>query len=202
MPIKSLSQSSLLSFQKYSSLLAGNTKVSYGAYDLLATEILTSAQSSIVFNNLNSTYGGTYQHLQIRMTGRSTRAATNSEFDLRFNGDSGTNYTWHYMRGTGSDTESAGAGGLDSVRMYQTLTGATNTSDSFAATVIDILDPFETTKYTTIRAFTGFTGSLNRVLLESGSWANTDALTSINLTEYYGSNFVAESRFSLYGLKA
>jgi hypothetical protein len=172
------------------------------AYDLLETEILTGSQASVTFSSLGDYATAGYQHLQIRMTGRSTRSATNSDFDFRFNGDSGTNYTWHYMRGSGSAMESAGGGGLDSVRGYQTLTGATNTSGSFAATVIDILDPFETTKNTTIRFFTGFTGSLNRVLLESGAWLNTNAVTSITFDEYYGSSFSAGSRFSLYGLKA
>ena len=180
---------------------AGYTVAGGPAYDLLETEILTGSQSSITFSNLASTYGTDYQHLQLRMTGRSTRSSTTSDCDFRFNGDSGTNYTWHYMRGDGSVMESAGSGGLDSVRMYQTLTGTTNTSNSFAATVIDILDPFETTKNTTIRFLSGFTGSLNRVLLESGAWLNTDAVTSITLTEYYGSSFVTGSSFYLYGLK-
>jgi hypothetical protein len=200
MAIKSFTRSTIENNIFYRSMLAGNDAFDPSSENILAEEVLTSSQASVTFSSLDTLAAG-YQHLQIRMTARSTRNATSSDFDFRFNGDSGTNYTWHYMRGSGSAMESAGTGGLDSVRGYQTLTGATNTSGSFAATVIDILDPFETTKNTTIRFFTGFTGSLNRVLLESGVWLNTDAVTSITLDEYYGSNFAAGSRFTLIGLK-
>lgn len=200
-PVFPLSSSSFGDYQRYLSALAGNTAyVATGDQEILITETLTTNQSSITFSSLD-TIASEFQNLQIRMTARSNRSSDNSEFDLRFNSDSGTNYTWHYMRSTGSATESGGGGSLDSVRVYQSLTGATNTANSFGVTVIDILDPFETTKNTTIRAITGFQGSLNRVLMETGSWLNTDAVTSISLTEYYGSNFISGSTFSLIGVK-
>ena len=182
---------------------AGGTLAAAGeSFDLLQTEILTGTQAVVSFSNLNSTYGTDYKHLQIRMAGRSTRSATSSDFRINFNGDTGSNYTWHYMRGDGSATESAGTGGLNYIRGYQALTGATHTGGSFAATVIDIVEPFNTSKNTTVSLVTGMVGSLNRVLLESGAWLNTSPITSITLDELYGSSFVQYSRFSLYGLKA
>jgi hypothetical protein len=107
------------------------------------------------------------------------------------------------MRGSGSAMESANlqTSATQGVRVYQGLTGATSGTGTYAASVIDILDPFDTNKNTTIRVLTGFTGAINRVLLESGLWMNTDAITSITFDEYYGSSFAAGSRFSLYGLK-
>jgi hypothetical protein len=182
---------------------AGGTLAAAGeSFDLLQTEILTGTQAVVSFSNLNSTYGTDYKHLQIRMAGRSTRSATNSDFRINFNGDTGSNYTWHYTRGDGSATESAGTGGLNYIRGYQALTGATHTGGSFAATVIDIVEPFNTNKNTTVSFVTGMVGSLNRVLLESGAWLNTSPITSITLDDLYGSSFVQYSRFSLYGLKA
>jgi hypothetical protein len=200
-PVFPLSSSSFGDYQRYLSALAGNTAyVPTGDQEILITETLTANQSSVTFSSLD-TIASAFQNLQIRITGRSNRAADNSEFDLRFNSDTGTNYTWHYMRSTGSATESGGSSSIDSVRVYQSLTAASSTANSFGVTVIDILDPFETTKNTTIRAITGFQGSLNRVLMETGSWLNANAVTSISLTEYYGSNFISGSTFSLIGVK-
>jgi len=204
MPIKSLSQSSLLNFEKYSSMLAGNTKVSYGAYDLLQTEVLTSEQAEITFNSLNTYATAGYQHFQIRAMIRTTRNANNSNYYVRFNGDTGANYAQHYMRGNGSAMESANlqTSGTQGVYVYQGATSATSGTGTYAASVIDILDPFNTNKYTTIKVLTGFTGSISRVLLESGLWMNTNAITSITFDEYFGANFAEDTRISLYGLKA
>ena len=199
MTTKSLLHSSLLDNQYYTSMLVGNDAFVPGTFELLASEVLTSSQASVTFSSLGDY--SEYQHLQIWITGRSSRNTTTSDSKLRFNGDSGSNYTWHYMRGDGSVTESAGAGSLDAVRMYQTLTAATNTSGSFATTVLDVLDPFESGKYTTVRFSSGFTGSISRVLLESGTWMNTASLTSMTFSEYYGSSFVAGTSFYLYGLR-
>lgn len=200
-PVFPLTKTSLGTYQRYLSALAGNDVfVASGDQDILATETLTSNQASVTFSSLDTLASG-YKNLQIRMAARSTRAADNSDFDLRFNSDSGTNYSWHYMRSTGSAVESAGSGSIDSVRMYQTLTGASSAANSFGVSVIDILEPFETTKNTTVRAITGMQGTLNRVLMQTGSWYNTNAVTSITLTDYYGSSFISGSTFSLIGLK-
>ena len=169
------------------------------AYDLLETEILTGSQATVTFSSLNSTYGADYQHLQVRIVARTDRANTGDVLLTRFNGDSGSNYSYHTVYGNGSTVTSTGAGS-DSVLEIFRISGATNTANSFGAVVLDILDPFETTKNTTIRALSGLTGSLNEVHLRSGAWYNTDALTSINFDQF-GSNFVTTSRFSIYGLK-
>ena len=205
-PVFPLSSSSFGDYQRYLSALAGNSAYVPpvpSAFDLLESEILTSSAASITLSSLGD-YSSDYQHLQIRMVGRSTRAATNSEFYLRFNGDTGTNYSQYYMRGSGSATESNNlqTSAADGVRVYQSLTGATFNSDTFAPSVIDINDPFETTKFTTSKIMTGFAGSsLDRVLLEGGLWMSTNSLTSITLDEYYGSSFAAGTRVSLYGLR-
>jgi hypothetical protein len=81
------------------------------------------------------------------------------------------------------------------------VAGATQTAGSFGGAVVDILDPFNTLKYTTVRFLDGQTGSFRRVSLNSGLWKNTDSITSITVVDLYGS-FVSGSRISLYGLKA
>ena len=178
-------------------ILAAQISVAAGSYHLLETEILTGTEASVTFDSLNSTYGSTYQHLQIRMTARTNRpSGSNANVDVQFNSDTGSNYAQHYLLRTTSLVAS-GSASTSSIYLGGVPVNAT-TADAFAGYVYDILDPFETTKYTTIRALGGFaTGFLG---LHSGLWMNTNALTSLEIIGE--ADFVTGSRFSLYGLKA
>jgi len=182
---------------------AGGAVAAAGSYDLLATEILTGTQATVTFSSLG-TYAADYQHLQVRMVARSNRGDTDSYLYVQFNGDTASNYNHHYLRGTGSsvgsDVTSAyyPSGILD----INFLPAATAPSNSFGVATLDILDPFETSKYTTARTLSGQAGSgYSRIGLSSGAWRNTASLTSITFDDIFGS-FVSGSRFSLYGLKA
>ena len=204
MGVVKLSTAGILDYQKYSSFLAGNTAYSpiIGAYDLLETEILTGSQASVTFSNLNSTYGADYQHLQLRMVTRDDRTVAANVVRIQFNGDTGSNYSNHNLYATGS-TVASGA----SASQTDTIVGLSSSSyasaNIFGASILDILDAFETTKYTTTRSLCGvYAVGENYAWLASGSWQNTAALTSISLKPSGGVNFVSGSRFSLYGLKA
>jgi hypothetical protein len=182
-------------------LAASGVSAFFSSYDLLQTEILTGSQASVTISSLGD-YAANYQHLQVRLVTRSTRADTNSRFVMQFNGDSGSNYNNHWLRGTGSAVQSEYNSSFNYGFMMQAgLPAATGTSNAFGANVIDILDPFETSKYTTVRNLGGMAQSLNRIALESGAWRNTDSITSITFDDDFGS-FAQYSRFSLYGLKA
>ena len=178
---------------------AGAGVVSAGSYELIESYILGSSQSSVTFSSLG-TYSSTYKHLQIRMVGRSDRANNGDAFRIRFNSDSGTNYSLHTLRGEGSSIFSEGGANVSYMEAGYSEAN-NNTSGSFAACVVDILDPFSTSKNKTIRGFSGFTSSIGRVLLNSGAWRNTEAVSSINVFVGIGPNFLAGSRFSLYGIK-
>ena len=198
MGVVKLSTAGILDYQKYSSFLAGNAAFAPSAYDLLETEILTGSQASVTFSSLNSTYGADYQHLQVRMTVRGDTASTSEEeVFMQLNSDTGGNYASHRLRGSGSTVTSTPYTSQTKLRAAFMPRG-NETAGNFGATVIDILDPFETTKNTTIRLFNG-QGSLG-VYLFSGVWINTSALTTILLYPEIN-NFVAGSRFTLIGLK-
>ena len=173
-----------------------------GSYDLLETEILTGSQASVTFSSLNSTYGADYQHLQIRITDRSDRADAETELRLQFNSDTGSNYARHLLAGYGSGSPfSVGEASVTALRISQTP-AASGTTNVFSASVVDILDPFETTKYTTIRGIYGMLSTASRLGLNSGLWMNTNAIDSIKLFPDPGPNLVSGTRISLYGLKA
>ena len=163
-----------------------------GTYELVSTQILGSAQASITFDV--SSLSSTYKHLQIRVVERQSNAVVESRATLSLNGNAGASA--HYMVSTGSSTLSVYESG--SVPVYST--GASATSDNFSAKIIDILDPFSTTKNKTIKLFGGFTNSsFFRVVLQSGLWTSTSSTTSITFTS--AANYVAGSRFSIYGIR-
>jgi hypothetical protein len=141
-----------------------------------------------------------YQHLQIRYVARSDSAGAQEEFAFRFNGDSGSNYASHRMFGNGSSVFSQGYTSQTQTYNLAQMSGSTSAGNSFACGVIDVLDFSDTSKYTTARCLSGLTDQAV-VQLASGLWMNTAAVTSIELVPF-GVDFVADSRFSLYGLKA
>ena len=181
-------------------LLGGAAGGGGGAYDLLETTTLSSSASSVTFSGLGS-YSD-YAHLQIRAVVRESSGAggyTNSQLTL--NGDTGSNYSWHYMGGQGSSVSSVGYGTQPNVRLQSFAPGDGSPSGIFGAGVIDILDFNNGSKNSTVRALHGaITSTNNGIFLTSGAWFNTDAITSINFA--IGSNsWVAGCRFSLYGIK-
>jgi hypothetical protein len=158
---------------------------------------LSSAQSNIEFNNIPQTYN----HLQIRFVGRVSNADTADNVFIRFNGDSGSNYSWHYVEGDGATT--ASSGGVNQNRILCGRVAAANaTANIFGAGIIDILDYKNTNKSTTTRSLTGIdrNGSGN-TRIDSGNWRNNNAITSIQLINGSSTNFVANSSFILYGIK-
>jgi hypothetical protein len=172
-----------------------------GSYDLLATEILTSSQASITFSSLNSTYGADYDHLQIRYTARTGRGAASDNLIVRFNGVSTASYSHHRLYGDGSSV--AAYAGSSATFMYGDATlGSTGTTGSFSGGIIDILDPFETTKNTTIRVLCGFLHSTDQAIeLVSGAYYSTDAITSVQILSDSATNLADKCRFSLYGIR-
>ena len=174
-----------------------------GSFDLLETQILGSTSASVTFSNLNSTYGSTYQHLQLRMVARSERASFDRDlFLMEINSDTGSNYAWHGLVGAGNAVYSTSGTSQIRIDLVSYLQASQSPSGAFSAYSVDLLDPFETTKTKVIRSLSGGTvrSSEAGVALSSGLWNNTNAMTTIKV--YAPGNLSAGSRFSLYGIKA
>ena len=161
-----------------------------GFYESIATvSVGAGGQSSVSFTSIPADY----KHLQLRAFITAWASGGNSDY-LRINGDSGSNYTWHYLVGTGS---SAGAGAATSQTGMQNYFGTAINN----VRIIDFLDYTSNSKYKTVRSLVG--GDNNgsgSIWLESNLWLNTAAITS--LTFNIDSNNVAQySHFALYGIK-
>jgi hypothetical protein len=173
--------------------------VALSDYELITSTILTTTAASVEFSSLG-TYSSTYKHLQIRASARSNSAGVSDvNWFMRINGDTGSNYARHLLRGTGTSVSSSALTSATSMRIGS-LPAATGTTSEFGPLVLDLLDPYSTTKNKTVRCLTGLIGSQNRIELQSNFRISTASTTSITLLQESGS-FIAGSRFSLYGIK-
>jgi hypothetical protein len=197
--IQSLKNSGVVGFLKYRNLLVGNAFTPSGAYELISTSILPSNQSSVVFDV--STYTSTYKHLQIRAVTRTTSSGTgNDEILLRFNSDSGNNYSRRQMQSQNDSFLSNSASGISYVRAGETTRNG-NGSNIFGSIVLDIFEAFSSEKRTVVRSFAGTSGYTGTsVALLSGLWNNTAAINQISL-QPEANSFITGSRFSLYGVR-
>ena len=205
MAIKSLQHSSLTDNIFYRSLLAGNAAFEPSDEDILAEEILSSSAASVTFSGLDA-YAADYEHLQIRGVIRTNRSGqTNSESSLRINGDTGANYSQHRLRGTGSAVESSAGTSQTSISISDGTSSTNSTASSYSAFVVDILDPFSSSKNTTIRflfgnAATTYFGS-GDIRLGSGAYLNTASVTSLSIIDRNATSIVTGSTFTLIGVK-
>jgi hypothetical protein len=171
-----------------------------GDFELIESEILGSAASSVTFSNLG-TYSSTYKHLQLRATVRSDRSGLTLDFGkITFNGDSSSVYTTHQLYGDGSTVQSF-AGINQAWTNFVRTTGATAPANAFGAGVVDILDAYSTTKFKTIRNLGGVGASGGEINLASGLWRSTNSITSMTIAVGGGTNWLTGSRFSLYGIR-
>jgi hypothetical protein len=178
---------------------AGVSGVVPGDYELIETQILGSAASSVTFASLG-TYSTTYKHLQLRFAARSSDANPGVGVYSRLNADSGSNYRAHYLLGN-SSAVLGGALAVGTTGLSGIIAAAGSTANNFGIAVIDLLDPYSTTKNKTLRTLGGFTDAAQkRIDMHSALWINTASLTSWQLFPELG-NFVTGSRFSLYGIR-
>jgi hypothetical protein len=185
-------------------LHGGPTPPVTNSYESIATVTVGSGgASSISFSSIPSTY----KHLQIRLMSRDAAnggtTAYSATATVRFNGDSGSNYSAHWISASGSGTP--GAAGFSSITsIYQAGQGGPyndQVANVFGAAIIDILDYADTNKYKTTRALNGQDmNGYGSIIFNSGSWRSTSAINAISLFND-GGNWAQYSSAALYGIK-
>lgn len=165
----------------------------------IATTTLGSATSSVTFSSIPQDY----THLQIRGIARITRTEVNSGINITMNSDTGSNYSYHAVYGSGSSA--ASYAGTSQTAMYSGgILAASSTASCFSPIVIDILDYNNTNKFKTLRILSGSdqnAASFSEVGLVSGNYRSTTAVSSLTLTAAVN-NLAQYSSFQLYGVKA
>ena len=164
-------------------------------YVLLERIELNASAASVTFANIPQTG---YTDLKVVVSARSDRSDTSDNIIISFNGLT-TNLSYRYVQGNGaSATSSSGSTGYVGSQDASTATASTfgnaeyyipnYTSSNYKSVSSDAVDETNgTTAYATLTA---------------QLWSAVAAITSINLKPQVGSNFVANSTFSLYGIAA
>ncbi len=170
------------------------------AYEHIATTTLGSDTASVTFSSL-----GSYEHLQIRASARSTLNTTPGYdgIDCRFNSDAGANYDQQGLHGFNSADAQDEHAGINDLRFWAVASDPSN-SNLFGGFVLNILDYRNTNKNTSVRVYgcRGPDSSNGFVFFGGALWEDTSAVTSVLLAPQSGSNWKSGSSFDLYGLRS
>jgi hypothetical protein len=153
-------------------------------YEPIATA--TSGSTSYTFNSIPSTY----TDLILVVSGTAT--GSNINYGLRFNGDSGSNYSVTRLYGSGTSASN------DRLANF-TNTLSSNMTDGANTVIHHIMNYSNTSTYKTalVRSNTG----TNYVWANVAMWRSTAAINSI---QYFttASGSMASGTLTLYGIKA
>ena len=153
-------------------------------YVPLATITLASGDNDVTFSSIPATY----RDLIIVVNGLGVGTGT---LALRYNGDTGSNYSFVRMIGYSVGTLSTNATG----QTY--IMSADYSSTEQHATIIQVMDYSATDKHKTNLTRSNRAGTWTFGI--AGRWANTAVVTSVNLVAI-STNFAIGSTFSLYGV--
>jgi hypothetical protein len=157
-------------------------------FPLGMVQVGSAGASTISFTSIPATY----KHLQIRFI-----YETGDWAPFILNGDTTmSNYRSHTLTGNGSTASSGTAANI----IYEPQSSNGGNRNTYAG-IIDILDYSSTSKYKTTRSLEGtdINGS-GYIILNSGLWQSTSAITSISMTRN-ATNFGQYTQFALYGIK-
>lgn len=145
----------------------------------------TGANTSVTFNSL-----GSYSDLFISMTG--TIASGTATLGVRFNGDSGANYTDQRLFGNAS---SASAGNWNSATWSRTCAIFSQTATGSGIMYIPNYRNTTTKQNFMVQGFTDG----NYAYISTGAWTG-GAITSITIFPDNGQAFSANSKITIWGL--
>jgi hypothetical protein len=161
-------------------------------YEKIATTTLSSNQATVTFSSIS----GSYTDLVFIVSAKQT-PALNTQY-VRFNSDTGTNYSYTILTGNGSSATSTRYSSQDA--WYSGYYGVPPT-DSYGIEIYNFQNYSNTTTYKTGLVRTNrASGGLDAMV---GLWRSTSAITSVT----YGITGVSAyltsgSTFTLYGILA
>lgn len=169
---------------------AGNT------YEAIATQTLGSAAATVTFSSISSAY------TDLVLICSAATSVAGWSLLLRFNSDTGSNYSTTQLIGTGSSALSSRGTNLAQIYLgyYPDAFGQLG-NNSF---IVNLQNYSNTTTFKTALCRTNnlsTSGATNAVEQSVGLWRNTAAISTVSLTAGSG-NILAGSTFSLYGIKA
>jgi hypothetical protein len=163
---------------------------------IATTTISGTGTSSITFNSFSG-----YTDLVLVV---SPKELTSSDggLNLRFNSDSGTNYSITQIYGDGSSAVSSRTSNQTTIGIYCM---ADYRSSANGLGIVNIMNYSNSSTYKTVlqRSMNVNDSNVaNLVVTRVGLWRNTAAITSMTLTPGNGYNFASGSTATLYGIAA
>ena len=154
--------------------------------------------ASIVFSSIPATY----TDLKLVISARTNQSSWNDNSIVRFNGDSGNNYSNRRVNGSGSTTDSSSNTSQDGF-YYWNFNGANATASTFSNNEMYIPNYTSSNQksFSSERVVENNSSTDNMLSLIAGIWTGTAAITSISIAPYYGTLFAQYSSATLYGIR-
>lgn len=160
-------------------------------YEKIATTTLGSSQSTVTFSSISSSYTdlvvvlNTFTSVDVVYT------------RMRFNSDTGNNYSSTYLEGDGSVANSNMYTNNSVIQFSYWNAGAGSNPQT---TIINIMNYSNSTTYkTALLKYVGLTGGASGATATIGMWRNTNSINTIDFSVGSG-NFNSGSIFTLYGI--
>lgn len=165
-------------------------------YPIASYTVGSAGSGAITFSDIPQTFN----HLELRIFGRSNSSGAGANVPVRFNGDSGGNYRIQYMGAQGSGSAFFGDFGVSQTEgNFGWVAGTASTAGVFGANIVSILEYSNTNKKKTSRILTACenNGTTTDLVGQFANlWNSTAAITSITLLP----NWAANTRIDLYGI--
>jgi hypothetical protein len=159
-------------------------------YTPIATNTLGSATNSVTFSTIPATY------TDLVFIGSIKGDASNGTIQVRFNGDTGNNYSYTRLYGTGSAAASDRSSNISSMQLEDPGTAF---NSQFIVARGQIQNYSNSTTYKTML---GRGDEVTNVTMATSNlWRNTAAVTSVTIFTP-SNNFAIGSTFTLYGISA
>lgn len=157
-------------------------------YEPIATTTTTTATNTITFSNIPQTYTDLILIVNaIRDTGSS------DDHLVRFNSDSGSNYSRTYLYGDGTNYSGGQETNQTSARLIYLNSSVRGVPQ------LHIMNYSNSVKYKTVLQRQNLPDTVTAI--NCASWRSNNAITSITITTP-ANNFAANSYFTLYGIAA
>jgi hypothetical protein len=163
-------------------------------YDSIAATTTTTASPAVTFSNIPQTYTDLVLVVSIRANSTPTSFGTG----VRFNSDTGTNYSRTVLYGAGAGAVAFRS--TDQTRFF--CSAGSTTANQFNLIRLNIMNYTSSSSY---KGFAVINDDLGDVAsLSSGLWRSNNAITSLTITPYddNATGFATGCTFTLYGIKS
>lgn len=161
-------------------------------YVALDKKTVSSSVSSVEFTGISSAY------TDLVLVINSSSSGSGSDWVVQFNGDTGSNYSYVQMSGTGSATSSTKPSSQTWIKLNYYGYNTTTAGESSVIANFQNYSSTNTHKETLSRS----SSAANGIAAVAGLWRSTSAISSIKILTGDASTYSSGSTFSLYGIKA